>query len=169
MTHFTPNIKLCRLTAFALGFSILGVAAAGAFGVVWLRQDSAARAQATANLEQEIKHAERQNSALDARIAKAHSPQFLATRVPADLRPTNANQIVWMPRAQPLTPTDYTDPTLPAATKPLRAPDPGAVPAPTNAPTAVAAAEPSYEESPRLITFDLALINQQRSSGANTP
>jgi len=146
MTHDTLKIQLCRFTAMLLIVTILGVAAACGFGVVYLRQDMAGLARETVQLEQQIKQAERESAALDARIAKAHSPGFLRARVPAGLRETLPSQIVWMPRAAPLAPID-----------------------PSRAPGGDAPAAASDETSPRLISFDLALINQQRAAATRSP
>lgn len=151
MTPFTHNLNLCRLSVITLGLLIAVVTAGGAFGVVWLRQGVAQRAQATQDLQARITQAERRESALEARIAKAHSPQYLTARSPEGLRPTQQDQIVWMPRAQPLTPMDYVDPTLAAPAAPVRA----VVDSPTP-PMAVTATAPEGS-TPQIISFDLAL------------
>ncbi|MEO0794853.1 MAG: hypothetical protein AAFX93_06815 [Verrucomicrobiota bacterium] len=177
MTHYTNNLSLCRLTAFALGFLILAIAAGGAFGVVWMRKSVAESAHNTAVIERHIKQAERRSAALEARIAKAHSPQYLASRVPAYLRPTETSQIVWMPAAKPLSPVDYHDPTLEQKqavtvvaekTSAPRAPHQVADAAAPRAPVASAESTPG-EDSPLSISFDLALINRQRAAGTNSP
>lgn len=185
MTPFTQNIKLCRFTAFSLCLLIVGITTGGAVGVVWLRQGVARHASATQELETKIEQAERRSAALEARIAKAHSPQYLTARAPDGLRPTQSNQIVWMPRAQLLSPVDYQDPTLPTAIEapavdsPVAAPSPvQAVVAASGAPrapvqgqrflaqvtpeSAPAVAEPS---TPQLITFDLALSTVNETAG----
>ncbi|GHC11347.1 hypothetical protein [Cerasicoccus arenae] len=167
MTHYTQNIKICRFTAFTFGLLTLVVAAGGSFGVVWLRQGVAKSAQETQAIHTEITQAERQAAALEARIAKAHSPQYLTSRAPTNLRPTNPDQIVWMPRAQPLVPADYQDPTLPASTPAVIAvADTARTVKPTIEFPATAAAAPaaSAEESPLSISFDLALSTVNESA-----
>lgn len=149
MTHYTQNIKICRFSAFAMGALTLLVVAGGAFGVVYLRKSVATTAKETQAIQVQITQAERQAAALDARIAKAHSPQYLTSRAPAGLRPTQGDQIVWMPRATPLRPTDYIDPALPVQA-------PAAPAAPINQPaTAVAEAPAAESESPLSISFAL--------------
>ncbi|WP_309397780.1 hypothetical protein [Cerasicoccus maritimus] len=148
MTHYTHNLKICRFSAFAMGALALLVVAGGSFGVVYLRKSVATTAQSTRAIHAEITQAERKSAAQEARIARAHSPQELIAEAPAGLRPTQADQIVWIPRAQPLTPVDYVDPALP-----LPAPA-----APINqTPTAVAdaPAPAAQNEQPLSISFAL--------------
>ena len=176
MTHYTQNLNLCRITAFALGFLILVVAVGGAFGVAWMRKGVADSAQTTAAIERNIKDAERQAAALEARIAKAHSPQYLSTRVASDLRPTDPNQMVWMPKAQPLAPSDYHDPTFEPSSESaaMVATNTEAPRAPTqigSSPSSDVSSEaaPANDDTPLSISFDLALINSQRASASNSP
>ncbi|WP_309383555.1 hypothetical protein [Cerasicoccus frondis] len=150
MTPYTQNIKIYRFSAFAMGALTLLVVAGGAFGVVYLRKSVARTAQQTQAIHAEITQAERQYAALEARIAKAHSPQELTAGAPAGLRPTQASQIVWMPRAKPLQPADYIDPALP-----VEAPAAPLIQAPILAaeePVVPAAAQP---EQPLSISFAL--------------
>lgn len=153
MTPYTHNLKVCRLTAFTLGMVILAVVAGGAFGVVWLRQGVAQSARETKELNLRITQAERRQAALDTRIAKAHSPQYLTARAPEGLRPTRQDQIVWMPRAQPLTPADYIDPTLATPSTPVEP----VVDSPAAAPAQTVATAAPVESTPQIISFDLAL------------
>lgn len=155
MTPYTHNLKVCRFTAFTLGLLLIVVVAGGAFGVVWLRQGVAQSARETKELNTRITQAERRSAALEARIAKAHSPQYLTARAPQGLRPTHQDQIVWMPRAQPLTPADYTDPTLAAPAEPAVETSP-ATPAEAVASTTPTEPAPA-EATPQIVSFDLAL------------
>ncbi len=154
MTPYTHNLRLCRFTAFTLGLLIVAVVAGGAFGVVWLRQGVAKNARETKELQARITQAERRDAALQTRIAKAHSPQYLTARAPEGLRLTQQDQIVWMPRAQLLTPADYQDPGLAAPVAPA-----------SSAPAQTGGAEPS----PQIISFDLALstVNEPARSARN--
>ncbi len=134
-----------------MGALALLVVAGGSLGVVYLRKSVVTTAQSTRAIHAEITQAERKSAALEARIARAHSPQELTDGAPAGLRPTQADQIVWMPRAQPLTPVDYVDPALPL-------PAPAAPAAPINhTSTAVAGAPVPAAQNDQPLSISFAL------------
>lgn len=168
-----------RLWAIGLGVAIVVVTICGSLGLVWMRQQVTAVAAATSRLQFEISEAERESAGLDARLARALSPQYLATSLPEGLRPSSGNQIVWSVRPQPLAPVPgFDDAALVASSQPQRpAVRAGSAMAATTAPAAPArsrshlvttsqASEAPAQEAPLTVTFDLALLGSQSQQGA---
>ena len=72
------------------------ISAIGALGVVWMRQQVAGAAYRVKSLEQSLIEVDRKTRSLDAKIAAAHHPQYLKSRVGVTLNPPNDHQIVWV-------------------------------------------------------------------------
>ncbi|WOO43545.1 hypothetical protein [Rubellicoccus peritrichatus] len=137
-TAFSRELNLYRFSALALGVLIMAVSAAGALGLVWMRQQISNSAKVTATIEKELHVVERENVRLATHIAKAHNPEVLVARASSDLKPRSSAQVVWMPA------TGAFPKTFIAETK-QRNPD-------------------AVSESPLSISFDLALLNARSST-----
>ena len=92
--HFTASFY--RWLSIALGFLLITASAAGALGVVWLRQEKSRVSERIENLRDDIRELDRHNGYLADQIAKVHHPAYLATHAAAGLRPTTGHQVVWM-------------------------------------------------------------------------
>lgn len=75
------------------------IAAAGAVGVVWLKQQSSMTAHETKMLERKLSVLARDNAELTARVARLHTPNYLLARMRGmqlDLVPPSSGQLVWV-------------------------------------------------------------------------
>ena len=136
--HYHKDVLTYRWISIALCALILVVAGAGSLGIVYLRTQISRTATNVAKLEREARILANDNDTLSARIARAHSPEFLVRHMPDGMRPTNSQQILWIKtNASPA----YMDAARPVT---------------------VAEAEPSVHQDPAAVTFDLALINTPR-------
>ncbi len=136
--HYHKDILTYRWISIALCALILVVAGAGSLGIVYLRTQISHTASNVAKLEREARILANDNDTLSARIARAHSPEFLVRHMPDGLRPTNGQQIMWIKtNASPA----YIEQSLPVT---------------------VADSAPATHQEPAAVSFDLALINAPR-------
>lgn len=94
---YARELNLYKFSSLTLGVLILVVSAAGALGLVWMRQQITETAERTVQLEKEIIVVERESTRLAAQIARAHQPERLLARASAELQPTHPGRVVWMP------------------------------------------------------------------------
>lgn len=183
MYHEQDNSQtVYRLWAIALGVAIVVVTICGSLALVWMRQQVSVMAASASRLQLQIAEAERESAGLDARLARALSPQFLATRLPEGLRPSSGNQIVWSGRPQQLAPAPGFDNAALLAGTPRPAVRAGSAVAATTAPavpsraaqgrshlvdTSGSAAPAAVQETPFTVTFDQALLGVQPQAGAS--
>lgn len=135
MHHPSSSLFLYRGTAFLLGFAILAVSLGGSFGLIYIRDQIARSAGSSARLEVTLKELERDNVRLSAQISRAHQPAFLQAQMPQGMEPTAEARVVWI--------------EAPRHHTPLRG-DPLSDPM-----------DLSPRESPLVISFDLALMNNR--------
>ena len=92
----TPMRGACILT----GLLVFFVAAAGALGIVWLRQQISSMGDYSLKYERQLTEWERKNTYIEGRVARATSLAFLEerlARLDTSLGLPDATQIVWMP------------------------------------------------------------------------
>lgn len=88
------------------------VTVSGCLGLLWLRQKIELTARATRTLEVEVAKEERRLRYVDSKIAEIHQPHYLEQqirRLGLDLRPPQADQVVYMdgyPQYQPESPAE---------------------------------------------------------------
>lgn len=105
MTYEQDNsLTAYRLGAIVLGVAIVVVTICGSLGLVWMRQQVSGMATNASRLQTQIAESERFSAGLQARLARALSPQYLSSRLPQGLRPSASEQIVWSARPQQLSP-----------------------------------------------------------------
>ncbi len=134
--HYFKDLNSYRWISIGLCLAILLVAVGGSLGIVWMRTQMTGTARNVAQMEKDLRALDNDNASLSARMARAHNPEFLITHMPAGLRPTNGNQIVWIQTS-----------AAPSYVAQAR----------QSAPTEIAA-----NTSAASVSFDLALINQPR-------
>lgn len=170
-----------RLWAFVLGGAIVVVTICGSLALVWMRQQVSVMATTAYSLELQIADAERTGAGLETRLARALSPQHLASRLPEGLRPSSGNQIVWSGRPQSLVPAGGFDSATMLAEATPRAARAGSVVAATTPPVTpshtsqsrshlVRTTSPAatvQEEAPLTVTFNLAPPGAQSQAGAS--
>lgn len=77
-------------------FSILMTTCLGSFSLVWIQHEIASVAKQTVRLENRHQEMMRRLNFLDERIAKAHQPINLQTKVSHRLIPVDERRIVWV-------------------------------------------------------------------------
>ncbi len=125
-----------RSTALIPGLAIFIVSLSGSFGLIWMRDQIARTASSCARMELTLKELERDNGRLSAQIARAHQPAYMQAQMPAGMTPTPEARVVWVEA-----PRHRTAPRSPVA-------EPG---------------QPVLRESPLVISFDLALLDNPGS------
>ncbi|MGE9292961.1 hypothetical protein [Ruficoccus sp. ZRK36] len=133
--HYFKDLNSYRWLSIGLCLMILLVAVGGSLGIVWMRTQITGTAKHVAQMERDLRALDNDNATLSARMARAHNPEFLITHMPAGLRPTSGNQIVWIQASA--------QPSYLAQAR-------------QSAPAEVAASGSSS------VSFDLALLNQPR-------
>jgi predicted amidohydrolase len=94
--HYFKDLHSYRWLSIGLCLMILLVAVGGSLGIVWMRTQMTGTAKHVAQMERDLRALENDNATLSARMARAHNPEFLIAHMPAGLRPTSGNQIVWI-------------------------------------------------------------------------
>ena len=77
-------------------FSLLLTTCVGSFSLMWIRYEIASVAQQTVRLEQQYQEMLRKLNYLDERLAQAHQPIALQTKVSQQLVPVDERRIVWV-------------------------------------------------------------------------
>jgi len=92
----TKQVSMNPLT-ICLSLLILVVAGFGGMSVVWLRTKIAQSAERISQVEIEHKKINRRLQDVDAKIAESHTPEVLKAGIPASVRPSLQEQIIWVP------------------------------------------------------------------------
>lgn len=77
-------------------FSVLLTTCLGSFSLVWIQHEIASVAEQTVRLEKRHQEMMRKLNFLDERIAQAHQPMALQTKVSQRLVPVDERRIVWV-------------------------------------------------------------------------
>ena len=76
---------------------ILVIACFGGMGVVWMRTKIAQSAKRINQMQIEQAKIVLSLQDIDAKIAESHTPEVLKAGIPASVRPSLQNQIIWVP------------------------------------------------------------------------
>jgi hypothetical protein len=92
----TKQVSMNPLTV-CLSLLILEVAGFGGMSVVWMRTKISQSADRISQVEIEQKKVNRRLQDIGAKIAESHTPEVLKAGIPASVRPSLREQIIWVP------------------------------------------------------------------------
>jgi hypothetical protein len=92
----TKQVSMHPLTV-SLSLLILLVAGFGGMSVVWMRTKISQSADRISQVETEQKKVNRRLQDIGAKIAESHTPEVLKAGIPASVRPSLQEQIIWVP------------------------------------------------------------------------
>ncbi|MBT5378950.1 MAG: hypothetical protein HN675_05520 [Opitutae bacterium] len=92
----TKQVSMNPITV-ALSLVILVVAGFGGMSVVWMRTKISQSADRISQVELEQKKVDRRLQDIGAKIAESHTPEVLKAGIPATVRPSLQEQIIWVP------------------------------------------------------------------------
>ena len=108
--NITKQFTMNPLTV-CLSLLILVVACFGGISVVWMRTKIAQSAKRITQMQSEQAKVHLSLQDIDAKIAESHTPEVLKAGIPASVRPSLQEQIIWVPDS-------YKDPSQLAASNP---------------------------------------------------